>query len=91
MAYPGIRTVSEYAEQVPDQGYELVGHFALPEDFWWEDYYVPMVARIRELRRKYAEDHAAQRTLDREQQAADLYEKYSQWYGSVFLVMRARD
>jgi SAM-dependent methyltransferase len=88
MAYPGIRTVSEYVEQVPDHGYELVGHFALPDDFWLLDYFDPMVARIRVLRRKYAEDQAAQRTLDREQQAADLYKKHSKWYGSVFLLMR---
>jgi ubiquinone/menaquinone biosynthesis C-methylase UbiE len=38
LAYPGIRTVSEYAEQVPEDGYDLVGHFLLPEDFWWVDY-----------------------------------------------------
>jgi ubiquinone/menaquinone biosynthesis C-methylase UbiE len=90
MAYPGIRTVSEYVKEIPDHGYDLVGHFVLPDDFWWIDYYVPMVARIRELRRKYSEDQAAQRTLDREQHAADLYKKYSKWYGSVFLVMQVR-
>jgi hypothetical protein len=90
LAYPGIRTVPEYVEQVPGHGYDLVGHFALPDDFWLLDYFDPMMARIRELRRKYAEDQAALRTLDREQQAADLYRKYSKWYGSVFLVMRAR-
>jgi SAM-dependent methyltransferase len=91
LAYPGIRTVPEYVAQVPDHGYDLVGHFVLPEDFWWIDYYVPMVARIRELRRKYSEDQAAQRTLDREQRAADLYRKHSKWYGSVFLVMQKRE
>jgi SAM-dependent methyltransferase len=91
LAYPGIRTVSEYIERVPDHGYGLVGHFVLPEDFWLADYYVPMVARIRELRRKYAGDRAAQRTLDSEQRAADLYSKHAEWYGSVFLVMRKRE
>jgi SAM-dependent methyltransferase len=88
LAYPGIRTVPEYIDQVPDYGYDLVGHFALPEDFWLLDYFDPMMARIRELRRKYSEDRAAQRTLDREQRAADLCRKHSKWYGSVFLVMQ---
>ena len=88
LAYPGIRTVPEYVEQVPDYGYDLVGHFALPEDFWLLDYFDPMMARIRELRRKYSDDQAAQRTLDKEQQAADLYRRHSKWYGSVFLVMQ---
>jgi SAM-dependent methyltransferase len=91
LAYPGIGTVSEYIEQVPDHGYGLVGHFVLPEDFWLADYFVPMVARIRQLRRKYAGDQAAQRMLDSEQRAADLYSKHSKWYGSVFLVMQKRE
>jgi SAM-dependent methyltransferase len=91
MAYPGIGTVSEYVEQIPDQGYDLVGHFALPDDFWWADYYVPMLARIRKLRRKYAGDQAALRTLDGEQRAADLYRKHSTWYGSAFFVMQRRE
>lgn len=90
LAYPGIRTVPEYTEQVPDHGYDLVGHFALPEDFWLLDYFDPMLARLRELRQKYADDHAAQRTLDREQRAADLYRKHTKWYGSAFLVMQKR-
>jgi hypothetical protein len=47
-----------------------------------------MVARIRELRKKYSGDQDAQRTLDKEEQAADLYKKYSHWYGSVFLLMQ---
>jgi SAM-dependent methyltransferase len=88
LAYPGIRTIPEYVKQVPDHGYDLVGHFALPEDFWLVDYFDPMMARLRELRQKYAGDQAAQKILDREQRAADLYGRHSKWYGSVFLVLQ---
>lgn len=88
LAYPGIRTASEYIEQVPRHGYDLLGQFVLPDDFWWVEYFAPMVARIGELRAKYAEDRAAQSVLDGEQRAADLYKKHFGWYGSVFLVMQ---
>jgi ubiquinone/menaquinone biosynthesis C-methylase UbiE len=88
LVYPGIRTVSEYVEQAPEHGYDLVGHFALPEDFWLVDYFVPMVTRIGELRKKYSEDQAALSTLDQEQRAADLYKEYFKWYGSMFLLMQ---
>jgi SAM-dependent methyltransferase len=90
LAYPGIRTVSEFVEQIPDHGYDLVGHLVLPGEFWLADYYIPMVARIGELRRKYAGDRAALRILDREQRAADIYGRHSEWYGSVFLIMQRR-
>jgi SAM-dependent methyltransferase len=88
LAYPGIRTVPEYIAQIPEHGYALVAHFCLPEDFWLRDYFDPMMARLRLLRKKYAGDQAAQKTLDKEERAADLYKKYSNWYGSVFLVMQ---
>jgi SAM-dependent methyltransferase len=88
LAYPGIRTVAEYVEQVPEHGYDLVGHFVLPEDFWWADYCARMLARLGELRKKYAEHQAAQKVLDQEQRAADLYQKHTKWYGSMFLVMQ---
>lgn len=91
LAYPGIRTVAEYTDQVPNHGYDLVGHFAVPHDFWLVDYFEPMVARLHELREKYANDEAAQKTLDREQRAADLYRTYSAWYGSAFLAMQRRE
>ncbi len=91
LAYPGIRTVPEYIDQVPDYGYHLVSHFVLPEDFWVLDYFDPLTERLRTLRRKYSEDGAAQSTLDKEERAAKLYHKYAQWYGSVFLVMQKRE
>jgi len=90
LVYPGIRTVSEYVKQVPEHGYDLIGHFALPDDFWSADYFVPIMARIAELRIKYAEDQAAQSVLDQEQRAAELYKKYFNWYGSMFLVMMSQ-
>ena len=86
--FPGIRTVSEYVETVPGCGYDLIAHFALPEDFWWREYYAPLEARIRELRGKYADDPAAQTALDNEQQGVDLYRKHARWYGSAFLLMQ---
>jgi ubiquinone/menaquinone biosynthesis C-methylase UbiE len=86
--YPGIQTIAEHLEQIAPQGYELLGHFPVPEETWWRDYYRPLEERIRELQRKYAKDRAAQAILDREQREVDLYKKYSQWYGSAFFVMR---
>jgi SAM-dependent methyltransferase len=88
LAYPGIRTAPEYVEQIPDHGYELVGHFLLPEDFWLADYFLPMVARIQELREKYSGDGEAQKVLDKEQRAADLFRRHANWYGSAFLIMQ---
>ena len=88
--YPEINTVLETAERIPAWGYDLLGHFALPEDAWWIEYYRPLEARIQELRGKHAGEPEALAVLDREQREIDLYKKCRKWYGSAFFVMRRR-
>jgi SAM-dependent methyltransferase len=88
--YPGIRTVPEYLERIPSLGYDIIGHFALPEDFWWLEYFGPLQHRIDELREKYSGDSAALEALDGQQHEVDMYKKYQPWYGSAFFVMKKR-
>jgi SAM-dependent methyltransferase len=86
--YPGIRAVEETIQRIPAQGYALIAHFPLSQQVWWHDYCGPLQRRIRELRAQYADDPAAQRTLDDEQREVDLYRKYADWYGSAYFVMQ---
>ena len=57
--YSGIRCVKESTDIIARCGYKLVGHFTLPEDAWWVEYYGPLEDRLRRLRVKYAGDNAA--------------------------------
>jgi SAM-dependent methyltransferase len=86
--YPGIKTVAENVDLIPDCGYDLIGHFTLPEDAWWTEYYGPLEDRVRQLRTKYVDDVDALAVLDEEQREIDMFRKYQQWYGSVFFVMQ---
>ncbi len=86
--YPGIRTIRGNLDRIPACGYDLLGHFTLPEDAWWIEYYGPLEERIRELRAKYADHPEALATLDDEQREIEMYRKYNSWYGSVFFVMQ---
>jgi SAM-dependent methyltransferase len=86
--YPGIKTISENLGLIPGCGYRLIGHFPLPEEAWWIEYYSPLEKRIQNLRKKYKNNPRALAMLDNEQREIDLYRKYSKWYGSVFFVMQ---
>ena len=90
LAASGIRTVPEYLEQIPACGYNVVGHFTLPEDTFWTEYYGPLEQRIQALRPKYINDSKALEVLGKEQQEIDLSRKYHQWYSSAFFVMQKR-
>jgi len=83
-----IRTVEENVERIPGYGYDLIGHFPLPEDAWWIEYYGPLEQRIKELRRRYVHDPEALAVLDREHEEIEMFRKYHHWYGSVFFVMQ---
>jgi hypothetical protein len=89
--YPGIKTVQENLKQIHGCGYDLIGHFTLPEDAWWVEYYAPLEKRIAQLRKKYIDDPEALAVLDNEQQEIEMFKKYHKWYGSVFFVMQKRN
>ncbi len=86
--YPGIRTVEENLKLIPGCGYDLIGHFTLPEDAWWIEYYGPLEKRIRGLRMKYIDDSKALGMLEKEQREIDMFKKYRKWYGSAFFIMQ---
>jgi hypothetical protein len=65
-----------------------MGHFILPEDAWWVGYYGPLEKRLQGLRKEYKDDPSALALLDAEQTEIDMYRNYSQWYGSVFFLMK---
>ncbi len=46
----------EMKERVKKAGLRLVATYRLPEAGWWENYYVPMLARIAELRKTHGSD-----------------------------------
>jgi SAM-dependent methyltransferase len=82
------RMAAEYIAHIPAGGYELIGHFPLPDDFWWLDYYVPLQERVFELRKEYAGDQEMQEALDRQQQEIDVYRHHVKWAGSAYYLMQ---
>jgi ubiquinone/menaquinone biosynthesis C-methylase UbiE len=88
--YPGIKTVPENLKQITNFGYRHRGHFTLPEDAWWSEYYGPLERRIKELRAKHNDHPSALLILDKEQGEIDIARKYHKWYSSAFFVMQKR-
>jgi serine/threonine-protein kinase HipA len=88
--YAGIRTVPEYADCIGLCGFRLIDAFALPDDFWWREYYHPLEQRIHALRESCQGDEGSLRALAQEEEQVVLYKKYPHWYGSAYLVMQRR-
>ncbi len=87
--YPPMTTTEKNLEVIGGCGYEVVGHFALPESAWWDDYYDPQEKRLSLLREKYRNDDEALTLFAAEQKEIDIYRRYSDFYGYVFYVCRS--
>ena len=85
-----ITNITRKLEGVSSCGYDLLGHFTLPGDTWWTEYYGPWEKRIDEMRREHGDEPKALLELDKEQREIELFKANPGRYSSVFLIMQKR-
>ena len=49
-------TVADLVSLIESGPFELLDHFPLPPEAWWDDFYTPMEQIIEEFLGKYADD-----------------------------------
>lgn len=86
--YPGMGRVEDDLAQLRDAGFDLLGHFTLPDAAWWEDFYTPMQARIAELRLRHAGDAEALTMLDALALEPEMHRRHGNGYAYEFFVAR---
>ena len=89
--YPAIGSIDENLAAIRDDGYDLAGHFVIPDSSWWDMYYVPILEKLPRLREKYRSDAEALGVLDEHDLEIDFFKRYSAYYGYVFFVMKRAD
>ena len=78
----------ERVEQINSEGLRLIAMYRLPEAGWWENYYVPMLDRLNELRKIHGGDSTLAAVLDTFDHEIDMYRHYKRYYGYTFFVMQ---
>jgi len=78
----------EMKERVKRAGLRLIATYRLPEAGWWDNYYVPMLARIAELRKTHGTVPENAALLDSLEAEAETYRKYKRYYGYTFFIMQ---
>ena len=87
-AYPEIDTISNKVSQIQKAGYVPIANFVLPEDCWIKNFYDPQVSVQKEFLKKYAGNKTAEMFVESERHEAKLYNKYKEYYGYVFYIMK---
>jgi SAM-dependent methyltransferase len=75
-------------ERVKNAGLRLIATYRLPEAGWWENYHVPMLARIQDLRKTHGSVPENAAILDSLEEEAENYRNYKRYYGYTFFVMQ---
>jgi SAM-dependent methyltransferase len=86
--YPTMGRVSDVLQLIAQGGFDLIDHFTLPDEAWWDDFYTPMERRIAELRGRYAADGEALTILDQLANEPEMHRQYADYYAYEFFVAR---
>ncbi len=86
--YPTMGRLPDVVAAIGKIGFSLAGHFTLPDEAWWEDFYTPMERRIEVLRGKYAGNSDALGVLDQLAQEPEMHRRHSDYYAYEFFVVR---
>jgi len=86
--YPTMGWLHDDVAAIQDEGFEIVGHFTLPDEAWWDDFYTPMENRIAELRDTYANDVEASAILDQLAEEPEIHRRHSDFYAYALFVAR---
>ncbi len=84
--YSEIDTIPVKMAQMQKAGYMPVAAFALPENCWTEQYYLPMVDARKQFLRAHEGNKTAERFAEYLQLEESLYRKYKEYYGYVFFI-----
>jgi ubiquinone/menaquinone biosynthesis C-methylase UbiE len=85
-AYPEIDTIANKLKQMQESGYQSVAHFVLPQQCWTDNYYLPQRDAQKVFLEKYPDNPTALALVSNQQREAELYDRYSAYYGYVFYI-----
>jgi ubiquinone/menaquinone biosynthesis C-methylase UbiE len=88
--YPAIRSVEDNLAAARALGWETVSNFHLPDEAWTVDYYGPLKKRLVEFRQANADDKDAQEVADMTELEISIFEKYAEYYGYEFYILRQK-
>lgn len=86
--YPDMRPVDEVRRMAAGSGYRVIESFNLPDGAWWEDYYSPMLDRMKELRIRNAGAAEAEAVYAGCEAEIQMFRRHSKSYGYTFFVLQ---
>jgi cyclopropane fatty-acyl-phospholipid synthase-like methyltransferase len=84
--YPEIATASIKIKVLEDNGYKLLGYFALPADAWLKEYYEPMEKNFDTYLASHDNSDDAKAIVDESVNEIAMFKKYKDYYSYGFYI-----
>ena len=88
--YPAIASVEKTRAKAEDAGYEVVATFPLPGSVWWDNYYMPLLERLPDLKMEAEGNPDAEMFVAFSEREIAIYREHGEEYGYAFFVLRGR-
>jgi ubiquinone/menaquinone biosynthesis C-methylase UbiE len=89
-AYKEIDTVYNKIAIIENCGYQLVGHFILPQYCWIDNYYEPIQKRFNSFLDKHNNSEMAKEIVELEKKEIKLYKKFKDYYSYGFYIAKKK-
>ena len=87
--YPAIQDIEANIECARKAGFEMLDHFTLEDEDWLQEYWAPMRLRFDALEKSTEPGCKLAQVVEAARYEIEIFEKYSEYYGYVFYLMRA--
>jgi len=88
--YPEMGRVDDLLAVICGSGFSPIGHFTLPDEAWWTDFYSPMEKRIGEMRQQYFGNDEALAVIDILAREPEMHRNYPHCYAYEFFVAQTK-
>lgn len=82
----GLMNIENHISIMQKIGFSFVAAFALPEECWTDNYFVPRETAGKVLLEKHIGNETVEAFIEADKQEVELYSKYKQNYGYVFYI-----
>ncbi len=88
--YADMHSPEEVCRLAVSAGYQVIDHFNLPDSAWRDDYYTPMLERMKDLKIKNAGIPEAEAVYAEAELEAEMFRRYSKSYGYTFFILQKK-
>lgn len=86
--YPSMQSDQDCKTQINKSGFRLLRDFLLPEEAWWEQYYLPLEKRVIQLKKEFVNDTHMLEFLQFAEMEIKIFKEFNEHFGYAFYIMK---